>query len=290
MNPKLSLALGILFISFSPIFVRLAGVPPITSAFYRIFIAFICLAPYCIIKQKLKIKRNELLIALTGGIVFGLDIFVWNISLFKIAATVSTLIANLAPVWVGLISYLLFKINSGRFYWLGTVIAIGGMVVLVGLESLLKLQLNSGVLLAVLASVFYAIYILITKGILQKIEMLTFMFYSMLSASVFLLAICLIEQDNLTEFSNQAWLYLAGLGIICQLAGWLTINFSLKFLPSPKVSVALLSQTVIAGVWATLLLHEKLQLKEIIGSLVVLVGIGITFLKANTIKRSPETV
>ena len=61
-------------------------------------------------------------------------------------------------------------------------------------------------------------------------------------------------------------------------------------MPSPKVSVALLSQTVIAGVWATLLLNEKLQLKEILGSLIVLFGIAITFLKTNTFKRSPVAV
>src|SRR6202012_229836 len=105
MNPKVSLAVGILCISFSPIFVKLAGVDPITSGFYRIFVAWVFLAPYCIIKGNLKIGRKELIIAIAGGIIFGSDIAVWNLSLMKISATVSTLLANLAPVWVGLIGY-----------------------------------------------------------------------------------------------------------------------------------------------------------------------------------------
>jgi drug/metabolite transporter (DMT)-like permease len=114
MNPKASLIIGILCISFSPIFVKLAGAEPLTSGFYRIFIAWLCLLPYCIIRGHLKIGRKELIIALIGGVVFGADIAVWNLSLMKISATVSTLIANLAPVWVGLISYLILKKKSGR--------------------------------------------------------------------------------------------------------------------------------------------------------------------------------
>jgi len=284
MNPKASLIIGILCISFSPIFVRLAGAPPITSGFYRIFIAWLCLAPWCIAKGKLKIGRNELWVAIVGGLVFGADIAVWNMSLLKISATVSTLIANLAPLWVGLLSFLLFKKRSGSLFWIGTFVAIIGMVVLVGYQHILALEFNNGILLATLASLFYAIYILITKGILQKIDTITFMFYSMLGASLFLLIICGFQQNNIVAFSTTAWLCFLGMGLICQLAGWLTINHSLRFLESTKVSISLLSQTVLAGFWAILFLNETLELNEIIGSVIVLAGIAITFLKQRNTK------
>ncbi|WP_428327761.1 DMT family transporter [Mucilaginibacter sp.] len=279
MNPKASLIIGILCIAFSPIFVKLSGAPPLTSGFYRLFIAWLCLAPYCIIKGKLRIGRKELLIALIGGIVFASDIAVWNISLAKISATVSTLLANLAPVWVGLLSYILFKKLSGRLFWIGTFVAIIGMVILVGYQQILHLQFNVGILLALLASFFYGIYIMITRGILQKIDTATFMFYNMLAGSVFLLLINIGQHNEMLDFPLSGWLCLLGMGIICQLTGWLTINHSLRFLESTKVSIALLSQTVIAGFLAIWLLHEKLELKEIIGSAIVLGGIAITFLK-----------
>src|SRR6185312_13039292 len=142
MNPKASLIIGILCISFSPIFVKLVGAPAITSAFYRIFIGWLFLAPYCIAKGNLKIARKDLIIAIMGGIVFGADIAVWNISLLKITATVSTLIANLAPLWVGLMSYIIFKKQAGKPFWIGTFIAIFGMVVLVGYQNIIILKFN----------------------------------------------------------------------------------------------------------------------------------------------------
>ncbi|HEY8780084.1 MAG TPA: DMT family transporter [Mucilaginibacter sp.] len=280
MNPKASLIIGILCISFSPIFVKLAGVPAIPSGFYRIFIAWLFLAPYCIAKGKLKIGRNELFIAIAGGIVFGADIAVWNMSLLKISATVSTLVANLAPLWVGLLSFLLFKKRAGNLFWIGAFVAILGMIILVGYKNIMALKFNAGILLAILASLLYAIYILITKSILQKISTITFMFYNMLAASVFLLIISLFQHSITVNYPESVWLYFLGLGLICQLIGWITINHALRFLESTKVSVALLSQTVLAGFWAILLLNERLELREITGSIIVLAGIAITFLKS----------
>ena len=279
MNPKLSLAIGILCISFSPIFVKLAGVSPIGAAFYRVFVAWVCLIPYCMIKKKFRVDKRQLIVALTAGVVFALDVAIWNISLLKISATVSTLIANLAPVWVGLFSYLIFRKRSGILFWIGTVIAIGGMVVLVGYRHILHLQLNTGILLAVLASLFYAGYIMITKTIMPKIDLFSFMFYAMLGASVFLLIASTVMGKSLVDYSLKVWLCFIGMGLLCQLCGWLTINYALRYLESTKVSIALLSQTVFAALLAALLLHERLELNEVIGSMIVLSGIAVTFLK-----------
>src|SRR5579872_5536402 len=157
MNPKASLIVGIICISFSPIFVKLAVAPPITSGFYRLFAAWVVLAPYCILKGNLKIARKDLLIAILGGVVFGADIAIWNISLTKISATISTLLANLAPVWVGLLSFLILRKRSGVLFWVGTWIAIFGMVILVGFQNILHLQFNIGLVYALIASLFYAI-------------------------------------------------------------------------------------------------------------------------------------
>jgi drug/metabolite transporter (DMT)-like permease len=290
MNPKLSLVIGIVCISFSPIFVKLTGAMPITSGFYRIFIAWLCLLPYCVAKKQLRIGRQELLIAMIAGVVFAMDIAVWNLSLMKISATVSTLIANLAPVWVGLMGYIFLKKRSGRLFWIGTVVAIAGMVVLVGYQNVIRLQFNIGIPLALLASLLYAIYILVSKGILQKIATLTFMFYSMLAGSVFLLLVNVCMNNQLAGFTGHTWLCFAGMGMLCQVAGWLTISHSLRTLDPGKVSIALLSQTVIACFLAIFILQERLYPEEITGSIIVLVGIAITFIKLKPIGERGEVL
>ncbi|MDB5032574.1 DMT family transporter [Mucilaginibacter sp.] len=279
MNPKLSLAIGILCISFSPILVKLADASPLVCAFYRIFFAWIFLLPYCLYKKNLKMERKNIVLALIGGVVFASDIAVWNLSLKLISATVSTLLSNLAPVWVGLLSYLLFKKKSGSLFWIGTAIAVTGMVILIGISNLLHLQFNIGIVLAVASSLLYSIYILITKDILKRISTIPFMFYNMLASGVFLLILCGVFGNGLLHFNIKTWGCFAVMGIICQLTGWITINYAISHLESTKVALTLLSQTVIAGLLAVLILNESLQLKEIIGSVIVLAGIALTFLK-----------
>lgn len=279
MNPKLSLVIGILAIAFSPIFVKLAGAEAVTSAFYRILIAWLLLAPYCIIKQKLNINRKDIWLALLAGVVFASDVAVWNTSIMMISTTVSTLLANLAPVWVGLMSFIFLRKRSGWLFWVGTFVAIAGMIVLVGLHDLMALKFNGGIALAVTASVLYSIYIMLTKGLLQRVETVTFMFYNMLGSTVFLFCIELFKGAELVHFSTPTWLYFIGMGAICQLLGWITINYAIGKLPATKTAVALLSQTVLTAIIAAILLHEKLEMKEIVGSVIVLVGIGVTFVK-----------
>ncbi len=285
MNPKLTLALGILCISFSPILVKLADASPVVCGFYRLFFAWTCLLPYCLVKTNLKLARKDIILALIGGVVFAADIAVWNLSLKLISATVSTLLANLAPVWVGLLSYILFKKKSGSLFWIGTGIAIAGMVVLVGVVNLLHLQINAGILLALTASLLYSTYIMITKDILRRISTIPFMFYNMLGAWVFLLIIAAIMGDGLLHYNLKTWGSFAGMGLVCQLMGWITINYSISRLDPAKVALTLLSQTVIAGFLAVLILNERLELKEIIGSVIVLAGIGITFLRPRQINN-----
>jgi drug/metabolite transporter (DMT)-like permease len=231
-------------------------------------------------------ERKDIILALIGGLVFASDITVWNLSLKLISATVSTLLANLAPVWVGLLSYLLFRKRSGWLFWSGTGIAIAGMVILVGVANLFHLQLNIGMVYAVAASMLYSIYILITKDILKRIDTIPFMFYNMLAAGVFLLVLSFIWGDSLTHYNLKTWASFLGMGVICQLVGWITINYAISFLESTKVAIALLSQTVVAGLLAVFMLNESLSLQEIVGSVIVLVGIAITFLKP---KRSSLT-
>lgn len=286
MNPKLSLAIGIICISFSPILVKVADASPVVCAFYRIFFAWMALLPYCLYKQNLKMARKDIILAVIGGIVFASDIAVWNLSLKMISATVSTLLANLAPVWVGLLSYILFRKKSGWLFWAGTIIAIIGMEVLVGIANLVQLKINMGVVFAVAASLLYSVYILITKDILKRISTIPFMFYNMLAAGVFLFIICMVLGDGFFHYNLKTWGSFVGMGLVCQLLGWITINYAISHIESTKIAITLLSQTVIAGFLAVFFLDEKLEMKEIIGSIIVLAGIAITFLKPKQIKIS----
>ena len=269
----LILFLGILCISWSAIFVKLADVPGISSAFYRMFIGFLGVLPIWFLRRKSVRDKKSVKIAVLCGVIFACDIAVWNISILLTKAAISTLIANLAPVWVGIGAIIFLKEKPGRIFWIGTAIALFGVTVIVGIDQIYNSQLNAGHFLAILASLFYSFYLLIMRKGRLHLDTVTFTTISMLSSSVVLFFISIFTGTQLSGFSIQAWEALIGLGLISQLGGWLAINYAMAYMPPTIASVSLLNQSVFTAIIAIPVLGEKLTKIEIFGAMIVLSGI-----------------
>jgi drug/metabolite transporter (DMT)-like permease len=274
------LALGIVCIALSAIFVKLAvGVPGTVSAFYRVAIAAVALAvPFArgqARKSGAKSRPGWRIWALAtiAGIFFALDLGFWNTSLGYTSAANSTLLANDAPLVVGLGALLLFHERPRATYWLGLVVALLGMSVIVGWDVLSHTSLGAGDLLALLAGVFYAGYLLATQRIRAKMDTLPSLWVASATGMILLLAFILVTGQALTGYSPNAYIALLGLGLISQLAGWLAINYALGHMPARIVSVTLLGQPVLTALFAVLLLHEILAAHQIVGGLIALAGI-----------------
>jgi drug/metabolite transporter (DMT)-like permease len=277
-NSKLALALGILCISIFPILVRLHLTGGLISAFYRMFIAAMLLIPYVVLTKKLSIPSlKNLLLAGLCGIVFASDIAIWNIAIQKSSASQATLLANLSPVWVGIISFLFLKNKPSLNFWIGTIISLFGMIILVGFQVFIELNLNLAFMLAVLAGILYSIYLLISKSILVQTDVLSFLSIVLFSSSLFLGLVCWFTNQAFTGFTPSGWFVLFIQGAICQLVAWILISYSMKHLPTTRVSVSLLAQSVLAIFWAWLFLDEKMNLYQIIGAVFLLLGIRFTF-------------
>ena len=279
-NPRVSLIVGVLSISIFPVLVKWAPISGITSAFYRMFIGFVCLLPYVLITKKLTFPPKSLWLPIfLCGIVFGSDIAVWNMSIHYSNATQATLLTNLSPVWVGIGSFLFLSDKPSRRFWMGTLIAVSGLVILIGFDTFANMKFDKGFLLAVLSGILYATYILISKSVLSKISIVNFMTYNMAVSSIYLLVICVTMNEPLWNFNATVWTVFAIQGLICQLLGWLALNYTVKKMDAKRVSLSLLSQSVVTGMMAWLFINEKISLQMIIGGLIILAGIGFTFTK-----------
>lgn len=274
-NPWLLLFTGVFCISWSGIFVKLAGVPGFTSAFYRLFLALILIIPLVLYKKAWTISWSNFWFACLGGMFFSLDLACWHLSLLRSQAAISTLLANCAPIWVGLGGYFILKRRNGRQFWMGTILALFGVCILVGLNKIVHLQVDLGVTLALVASAFYGAYLLTTERLRKQLSTITFMFYALVGSSVTSFVVCIIGGVPLLGFSTTSWIYLWALAIIPHLGGWLTINYALGYIKSNIASVSLLSQSLLTAVSAAFILNESLSVYQMVGGIVVLLGIYI---------------
>ena len=277
-RPRIALIIGIICISIFPILVKLNYTPGLISAFYRMAIALAVILPYAIYTKQLEIpKGNTFFLALLCGICFGSDVAVWNIAIQNSTATQASLLTNLSPVWVGIGTFIFLRPKPSRNFWIGTAIALLGMITLVGFQFFTQLSFDIGFSFGVLSGIFYAIYILISKKVLGKISIVNFMTLSLISSSFFLGIISWYLGEPFNGFSNIGWLVLLIQGLVCQLLAWTLISYATQHMRATRVSLSLLAQAILAALLAWIFLNEVITLQMILGGIILLFGIRITF-------------
>jgi drug/metabolite transporter (DMT)-like permease len=286
-KPRLALAFGIVCISIFPILVKLKLTPGLISAFYRMAMALMLLLPYVLITKKFKLPQKKyLILAVICGILFASDVAVWNIAIQNSSATQASLLTNLSPLWVGIISFVFLKTKPATNFWIGTIVALFGMAMLVGFQFFLEVDFDTAFLLAVLSGVLYSIYLLVSKKALSQIDVLSFMTVSLLASTLYLAIVCVFMNEPFSGFSDLGWFVLLIQAVVCQLMAWLSISFATQHMRPTRVSLSLLGQAVITSLLAWVFLDEKISLNMIIGGLVLLLGIRITFYTKNPFDKN----
>jgi len=270
-----ALALGVLGLGFSGIFVKWANAPGAVTGFYRMTGAVIVLFPLFVrrLSQHNLIPRREIGIALLGGLFFAGDLIFWNTGVLISGATNPTLMGNTAPLWVGLGALLFFREKLDRRFWLGLLLAFVGAAVILGLDALSNVGL--GTFFGLLAGIFYGGYYLVTQRSRQKLDALTAFWISATSSAIILLLVALVLRQPLSGYSTNTYLNFLALALIVQAGGQLAINYALGYLPASIVSPTMLGQPVLTAVLAIPLLGEGLSFWQVVGGTAVLIGVYI---------------
>jgi drug/metabolite transporter (DMT)-like permease len=285
--PYLALTAGVLCIAWSAIFVRWTDMPGPASAFYRMLIPATVLIPTWFVGPKLpRINRKTLIVIAVGGIFFALDLAFFNTAILQTSAANATLLGNNTPVFVGLLSWIIFRQRPSGAFWIGLLLALAGSVVIVWGDLLRHFKLGWGDAMALAASACFAVYMLATERVRVTTSTLAFLRLAMISSALFLLMINLALGISLKIPPGRSWLALLGLGLISQLGGYLALTYALGHLPATAASISLLSQGPLTAVLAALLLAEPLAGSQMVGGLLVLAGVGI----ANRRARAGEEV
>lgn len=269
-----ALAIAVVAIGWSAIFVRWAHVSGPASAFYRVLTATLVLVPWRLARGG-SVPRRVVAFAALGGAFFALDLALFNSAVLTTSAANATLLGNNAPLMVGLGSWLVFRQRPTGRFWTGLVLAFVGTATIAGADTLRHASFGLGDVMAVCASVFFAGYILTTNRVRARADTLTVTTVAVASSAATLLVICLVLQLPLAGYSARSWAALAALGLVTQLVGYLCVTYALGHLPATATSVGLLAQAPITALLAVPFLGEALNPAQIFGGVLVLAGIYV---------------
>lgn len=281
--------LGVVGISFAPVFVRLAAVSPSTTGFFRALYAL----PVLVLLW-LPVRRRDLrtpgqrLLALAAGGLFGCDLEVWHRSIEAVGAGLATVLGNTQVFFVALAAWALQGERPRRALFVALPPMFAGVVLTSGLgrPEAYGADPVAGVVYGLLTALFYSSFLLVfrranagerspvigpwmdaTVGIVLSIWL-----WGTLDGGL----------DFIFVWPAHGWLM--ALAAVPHVVSWQLIARALPRMPAVETSVLLLGQPVLAVLWGTLLLSERLSALQAGG--VGLVLAGIAFLSLSAARRS----
>lgn len=275
-NYFLLLSLGAMLIGFAPIFVKLSSLSSSAIAFYRMFltIPFLFILNYAINRRYLFHVKNKSTIIYTAlaSLAFTTDLTLWHYSMNITSVSNATIIVNSAPIFVAVLSFILFKEKLSREFVTSFLITYIGIIGLIYFSNNYTNGKVFGDILCMVAAFFYAVYLLVIAK-LGRENSLNIIFYTTFFCCLFSTIPMIIGGGQVFPSSSSEWINLLLLAVLCQFGGQYLITHAIGKISASEGSIGLLMQPITATILAAFLFNEILNITQIIFVFFALFGI-----------------
>lgn len=279
MKPLLILAFGAVCISFAAIFVKSLsnlGMGPTAIGYWRTGLgALILFGLAAAFGKTLRLPRRLVGWQILAGFIFFADLFFWHRSIIYCGAGMATILANTQVFGTALLGWFVFKERLGAKFLVAAVVAMIGVVVLVGVGGGVEYspEYLKGVGYGLLTGIVYACYLVVLRksGLRsERVPALTLMAWTSLFSALFLGATGVVEGEPMLPPGLAAFGILFILALVAQALGWWAIVTALPKLEAARGGLVILIQPVLATVWGVLFFSEHLTLLQVVGAALTL--------------------
>ena len=295
----IAISIAILAVSTSSIFIRFAQAeaPSLVIAASRLLLASLFLAIPALGRHRAELQKlthTELLLGLASGTFLAIHFATWITSLEYTSVTNSVVLVSTSPIWVAILAPFFLKEKITKTIIIGIVLTlIGGTII--GLSDGCTLDggircaspagsgLGEGSLgnfLALAGAWTVAGYLMIGRRLRANMSLIPYIFLVYGMAAIVMLVILLITGNTLLGYSPITYLWLLLIAIFPQLIGHSTYNWALRYLPVALVAVTTLGEPIGSSILAFIILKETPSVLQIVGGVLILVGIYVTSQKS----------
>src|ERR687898_1005539 len=125
-----AIAVGVLAVSASAIFIRLAEAPAVAIAFWRCALGVAVLLPPALVRKDDFPRGRAMYAGIASGVALGAHFGFWISSLDYTSVAASVVLVSTQPVFVAILAYLLFGEPTTPLAFVGIVVGIKGTAVI----------------------------------------------------------------------------------------------------------------------------------------------------------------
>ena len=285
--PYVAIAIGVISVSLSAIFVKLSSAESAVIAFYRMLFSVLIMSPVFLLKYKSELKllqKRDWLFSIVAGVFLAFHFILWFESLNYTSVASSTVLVTLQPIFAFVGTYLFFKEKVAFQSIVAVIVAISGSLLISWGDFRVSGAALYGDGLALIACAFITGYLLFGQDVRKRLSLMT---YTMVVYSVSTIALffyVLFMGQSFGPYESNDWLLFVMLAIVPNLLGHTLFNWSLKWVSTNTISIAILFEPVGAAILAFFIFNENLILSQVIGGIIVILGILIFVLDIKKVK------
>lgn len=290
--PYIAVAIGVISVSTSAIFVRLADAPSSMIANYRLLLAVIIMLPLVLLKYRDEFKRIEnrdWMASIAAGVFLALHFILWFESLNLTSVASSTVLVTTQPIFAFLGGYLFFKEKFTSGAVISLIIAFTGSVIISWGDFQISGMALFGNFLALLGAIAITGYFLFGQNVRKRLSLITYSFLVYAISAVTLIVYNVVLDVPFTGYSQSTWIYFLALAIIPTFFGHTLFNWALKWLNASTITMGILFEPVGASVLAYFVLGEMITWSQFLGGTIVIFGLML-FIFSTTKKNRVKVI
>ncbi len=285
--PYVAIAIGVISVSLSAIFVKLSSAESAVIAFYRMLFSVLIMSPVFLLKYKSELKllqKRDWLFSIVAGVFLAFHFILWFESLNYTSVASSTVLVTLQPIFAFIGTYLFFKEKVAFQSIVAVIVAISGSLLISWGDFRVSGAALYGDVLALIACAFITGYLLFGQDVRKRLSLMTYTMVVYSVSTITLFFYVLFMGQSFGPYESTDWFWFVMLAIVPNLLGHTLFNWSLKWVSTNTISIAILFEPVGAAILAFFIFNEKLILSQVIGGIIVILGILMFVLDIKKVK------
>lgn len=274
--PYIAIAIGVISVSLSAIFVKLSSAESAVIAFYRMLFSVFIMSPVFLLKYKSELKllqKRDWLFSIVAGVFLAFHFILWFESLNYTSVASSTVLVTLQPIFAFIGTYVFFKEKVALQSIVAVIVAVSGSLLISWGDFRVSGAALYGDVLALIACVFITGYLLFGQDVRKRLSLMTYTMVVYSVSTITLFFYVLFMGQSFGPYESIDWVWFVMLAIVPNLLGHTLFNWSLKWVSTNAISVAILFEPIGAAILAFFIFNENLILSQVIGGIIVILGI-----------------
>lgn len=276
----LTLIVGVFFVSWASILIRLAQSAPTTIAFFRMFFSsLMILVAVPFYKSGWYKRKTDLLISALSGVFLGLHFYTWIASLSLTSISSSVVLVTTQPVFVAILGYIFLKEGIGISGAVAVALAIIGSYLIARGDFAIDSVHLKGDILAIAGAIMAGSYLFIGRFVRPRVNLIPYVLTVYSVASTVILILGLILGTFKAPAVKMDYLIFFLLAFGPTILGHNLYNFALRHLPVFPVGMSIIGEPVLATIWGIIILGEEPILSTIMGGIIVILAVVLVMVR-----------